>query len=282
MKRASWWVMAAVILAAGALVYYVWTLGRLAPPRAPAPPSELPAPAAPAPAPPVAPAIRFPIEAPTPPAGVTAEPLPPLERSDATIQPALARVLGQQTWATYFYPDLIIRHIVATVDNLPRKVAPTRVMPVKPAPGAFHAEAGNDGLVISAYNAARYEGYMTVLRQVSIPALVDVYVRYYPLFQRAYEELGYPNRYFNDRLFEAIDDLLAAPDPEGPVQLVQPKVLYQFADPDLESRSAGQKVMIRIGRDNEAKAKDALKALRKELLRRTTTPEGDTGGGPHS
>ena len=40
--------------------------------------------------------------------------------------------------------------------------------------------------------------------------LVAVYSRFYPLFQRAYRELGYPNKYFNDRLIEAIDDLLAA------------------------------------------------------------------------
>jgi hypothetical protein len=276
MRRASWWVMALVVLAAVGLVYYVWMLGRLAPPRATPPPPELAPPAAPEQAPPAAPAIRFPVETPAPAAGEAKEPLPPLERSDATIQAALARVLGKQTWATYFYPDLIIRHIVATVDNLPRKVAPTRVMPVKPAPGAFRAEAGNDGLVISAYNAARYEGYMTVLRQVSIPALVDVYVRFYPLFQRAYEELGYPNRYFNDRLFEAIDDLLAAPEPAGPVRLAQPKVLYEFADPDLESRSAGQKIMLRIGPDNEAHAKDALKELRRQLLRHTAA--SDAGG----
>jgi hypothetical protein len=29
---------------------------------------------------------------------------------------------------------------------------------------------------------------------------VALYVDLYPLFQGAYAELGYPNRYFNDRL----------------------------------------------------------------------------------
>lgn len=29
---------------------------------------------------------------------------------------------------------------------------------------------------------------------------MQFYVRLYPLFQKAYVELGYPNGYFNDRL----------------------------------------------------------------------------------
>ncbi|HQU43635.1 MAG TPA: DUF3014 domain-containing protein, partial [Pirellulales bacterium] len=42
-------------------------------------------------------------------------------------------------------------------------------------------------------------------------------------------------KYFNDRLVSVIDHLLAAPEPAGPVALVQPKIIYKFADPQLES-----------------------------------------------
>jgi hypothetical protein len=96
-------------------------------------------------------------------------------------------------------------------------------------------------------------------------ALVRRYVEAYPLFQRAYEELGYPNRYFNDRLIEAIDDMLATPDMTQPIGVIQPKVFYQFTDPDLETRSAGQKVLLRMGGENAAKVKAKLRELRGEL-----------------
>ena len=43
---------------------------------------------------------------------------------------------------------------------------------------------------------------------------------------------------------EVIDHLLAAPEVKGPIRLTTPKVLHEYADPDLESRSAGQKVLI--------------------------------------
>ena len=50
-----------------------------------------------------------------------------------------------------------------------------------------------------------------------------------------------------------IDHLLATPEIEGPIRLVQPKVLYEFADPELEARSAGQKLLLRMGAANAAR-----------------------------
>jgi hypothetical protein len=64
-----------------------------------------------------------------------------------------------------------------------------------------------------------------------------------------------------------IDHLLAARLIEGPVKLVQRKVLYEFADPELEALSAGQKIMIRIGPENAARLKAKLLEIRRELVR---------------
>jgi hypothetical protein len=91
-------------------------------------------------------------------------------------------------------------------------------------------------------------------------------MRFYPLFQEAYRDLGYPNGYFNDRLVEAIDDMLAAPIMSGPVKLSQPKVLYEYADPSLEQRSAGQRIMMRMGSDNAARVKAKLAQFRREIV----------------
>ena len=119
--------------------------------------------------------------------------------------------------------------------------------------------------IIGPQNAARYAPYVRILQAIDARKLVAVYSRFYPLFQEAYRQLGYPNGYFNDRLITCIDDLLAAPEPDGPIKLTQPKVLYEYADPDLEARSAGQKIMIRIGLDNERKIKAKLREIRSAL-----------------
>jgi hypothetical protein len=101
---------------------------------------------------------------------------------------------------------------------------------------------------------------------VPTPALVVVYRRFYPLFQKQYENLGYPEKYFNDRVVEVIDHLLEAPDLQPPVLLRQPRVLYEFADPKLESLSAGQKILLRMGLKNARKIKAKLREIREALV----------------
>ena len=270
--RAIWWVALLVALLACAVgaYYYYFVSTRMAEP-APAPAPVLAPAAANAPAPAAseassAPVISHPVEAPKAPPGEIVPPLPALRDSDAAAREALSGLLGAKSFADFFYPGQIILRIVATVDNLPRHAAPARMMPVKPVDGRFAVAGSGDQAEIGPENAARYAPYVRIVQAIDARRLVAVYSRFYPLFQRAYRELGFPNKYFNDRLIEAIDDLLAAPELDGPVKLAQPKVLYEFADPDLEARSAGQKIMIRMGRDNELKIKVKLRALRRALV----------------
>ena len=124
-------------------------------------------------------------------------------------------------------------------------------------------------MLLRADNAERYTPYLRLMEQADTQKLVQTYVRFYPLFQKAYEDLGYPNGYFNDRLVEVIDHLLGAPDVPAPVALTQPKVLYEFADPALEQLSAGQKIMIRMGPVNESRVKAKLRDIRHALTGQT-------------
>lgn len=228
----------------------------------PAPP-PLPVPVA-VPAEPVA---RYPIEVAT----ESAEklPLPSLEASDGLFSGALAKLFGQKVLAGYFYPDRMIHRIVATVDNLPRHEAPARMRPLKPVSGPFLVKQDAALRVIDPANAQRYIPYLDLLAASEARQIVDTYLQLYPLFQRAYHDLGYPKGFFNDRLVEMLDDLLAAPDISPPLALQQPKVLYEFADPGLETLSAGQKIILRMGSDNQARAKVLLRAIRSELLSRS-------------
>lgn len=258
---ALWWLVVAVLLAGGAAAYYFWP-GK---PPAPTPPSR--ADTAPAKAPvPAEPAIRHPLN--TAQAEKAAQPLPALDESDTTLWEALAELLGKKALADLLRPEKIVRHIVATVDNLPRETAASRVMPLTPTPGAFVVKGKGDDAVIGPGNPARYANRVRALNSIDANRLVDLYIRFYPLFQKAYTDLGYPNRYFNDRLIEALDDLLGAPDIMTPIKLLQPKVFYQYADSGLETRSAGQKIMIRIGVGNEGLVKAKLREIRREILSR--------------
>jgi hypothetical protein len=124
----------------------------------------------------------------------------------------------------------------------------------------------DDGrMSISGANATRYAPYLKTLQALDTAPLVALYVRNYPAFQQAYRDLGYPNGYFNDRLVDVIDHLLAAPEVQTPVTVLQPRVLYEYANPDLEARSAGQKALLRLGPEGERAAKAKLREIRRAL-----------------
>jgi hypothetical protein len=251
-----------LLLAVGAVFYYLWHQNTSPQPVLVVPPAIQPPAAAEA-----ASAIRHPIEDAqnAAPPNPETKPLPALMVSDTTMQNTLADLFGAASLGKVFYEDAIIHRFVATVDNLPRKTVPSRNLPVKPIAGPLVTSGKDDNVSISADNASRYTAYAQMAQAIDAKNLVSTYVHFYPLMQQDYRDLGYPKGYFNDRLIEAIDDLLAAPEPKDPLQVVQPKVLYQYADPELEARSAGQKIMIRMGTENAAKVKAKLLEIRREL-----------------
>ena len=175
-------------------------------------------------------------------------------------------VLGDKTVSAFLVPKDIIRHAVVTVDNLPRKKVAAELRPVKPTAGKTVVTGSEESLVLSPDNYQRYAPLVQAVRAADTKQVARIYFHFYPLFQQAYENLGYPQKYFNDRLIEVIDDMLKAPEISGPIELVQPRVFYEYKDPELESRSSGQKLLIRMGPANEAVVKAKLRELRATIL----------------
>jgi hypothetical protein len=245
--------LAVVALSVGAVVY-ISQRGS----KHPAPP---PAKVAPAPAPPAEPEVQYPVA--TPPAP---EPLPSLEQSDAPVLKALSGVIGKAPVDQFVVPEGVIRKFVVTIDNLPTTKVAERLRPVKPVDGRFATSGKEDAWTVDPANYERYKPMVDVLRSMNDDQLIALYQRYYPLFQDAYENLGHPPKYFNDRLIQVIDHLLAAPEVRDPVALAQPNVQFEYADPKLESRSAGQKVLMRMGSDNATAVKARLRSLRARLV----------------
>lgn len=263
MKKTMWLVVVLVIggIAAG---FYFWQMERNA---SPLPASEPPPPAAPP-----EPQIKHPIrEAPA-----SDEPLPALEDSDDILLGALTGFFGKKAVQEFFEVKELARRFVVTVDNLPRKKVPLRYRLFKPVAGKFLVTGEGENYLSHPDNQRRYNAYVLLTGAVDTKKLVAVYVRFYPLFQEAYVNLGYPQGYFNDRLVEAIDDMLAAPEISGSIKLVRPKVMYLFADPALEELSAGQKIMIRMGVENAVRVKARLREFRKELIGKAPKTEETT------
>lgn len=260
-----------LIIAAG-VAYWWWNGWRPGAVAVPPPEPAASAPAAPAPvasaAAPAEPAIQYPV------ASSTATPL-----ESSGIAAALDDLLGRKSVRSFLQVDDFAHRFVATVDNLGRSYAPASLWPINPTPGHFKVQTHDGSTVISADNSLRYTALVLLAESVDTQKAVDLYIRMYPLLQHAYQDLGYPKAYFNDRLIQVMGLLLASPDPgypvsvqltdvKGPEPSLMPWVRYQFADPALESLASGQKIMVRVGSVNERRLKAKLRALRKELLTR--------------
>jgi hypothetical protein len=244
-------VAALVFVLAAAAVYYF--KGRQAPPPVVAPSPVTSAPPA-----------EAEIEHPVPAAGgsAPAAPLPDLADSDAPLREALTQVSGAESVQNYLMPENLIRRLVVTIDNLPRQKVAVDKRPAKPVGGSFAADGDELHATLNKQNFERYKPLVAVIHDLDMQQLAAVYIRFYPLFQEAYQNLGYPNGYFNDRLVQVIDVMLATPQPKGAIELVRPNVMYTFADPTLEARPAGQKLLIRMGPQNAETIKLKLKELR--------------------
>lgn len=258
-KQSSLWFIPIVLAAgAGLALWYYWS--QLATTPAPEPPAPLPAAETPAeisgPQHPMSPRTE-PEDRPE------LVPLPPLGESDEYFKLEVVGLFGDAI-DDLLVESRLIERIVATIDNLPRDHIAERIRPVGRLADPFVVD-GQDGsgeFTISTSNYRRYDALVGIVTSANLQDVADVYRRFYPLLQKAYVDLGYPDGYFNDRLVEVIDHLLETPQVTTPVELVRPHVLYEFRDPQLESLSSGQKLLIRMGNDNADAVKRTLRELR--------------------
>ncbi|MCL4737890.1 MAG: DUF3014 domain-containing protein [Burkholderiaceae bacterium] len=270
---------AAAALVLGLLAFWLWP--RPALPPAPAAPAAEPAGAAPtASAPPPPASTPSPATLPVDDTAVQAPPAPPttvapLAADDASVRQALTGLLGREAVLALLQTDGFAERVVATVDALPRGHAAPRLWPVHPAEGRFTVDGGR----IAAANEQRYAPFVRMVERLDPAAAAGLYRRLQPQLQAAYENLGYPGRRFDDRLLEVVDHLLATPQPDsppavtltevkGPIAPERPWVRYEYADPALESRSAGQRILLRLGDAQRRSLIDWLRAFRAQVAAR--------------
>ncbi|MDH3352249.1 MAG: DUF3014 domain-containing protein, partial [Gammaproteobacteria bacterium] len=193
-------------------------------------------------------------------------PLPPLEDSDDLVVETLIELFGFGMEELLVDASLIEK-FVTTIDNLPRSHVAEKVRPLRRVAAMFSVEAREDGETysISPSNYERYDLLVNLLTSVRTDNIVSTYRRFYPLLQQAYVNLGYPDGYFNDRVVEVIDHLLETPQTDDEILLVRPHVLYEYADPELETLSSGQKLLLRMGSKNAARVRQQLRELRVQL-----------------
>lgn len=177
--------------------------------------------------------------------------LPILDDSDQLMRDGVASLTSHGGIAKWLVPDELLRKFVVLVANVADGSIPNRQVSFLAPEGAFKVRQISDQLYLldeSSYQ--RFDLVTDIFISIDSRRAVEFYNLLRPLFQEAYEELGMPNKKFDDVLFDAIRRLLATPTVSQPIRLLRPVVMYRFADDRLESLSDAQKQMIRMGPRN--------------------------------
>lgn len=192
----------------------------------------------------------------------------PADVGEAAVNKELARNWPLAQLRKYFNLQEQARRLVITVDNLPREHVPSQLRITRGVPELLRVQKDGETITLDPSNYERYDRIISYVEKMDARKIGRLYAKFYPLLQRTYEETGFPEERFHDRVLAALDDMMDAPRPTGPIRLVQPKVLYRFEDDHLESLSAGQKIMIRVGPDNAARLRKVLARVRAAIAAR--------------
>ncbi|MEG2804992.1 DUF3014 domain-containing protein [Stenotrophomonas sp.] len=213
-------------------------------------------------------ATTAPIRHPVDPRDAADPALPALADSDAAVREALGALFGQDRALALLLPDHLIQRVVTHIDNLDKPSVPAPAMAVRALPGSLQVETVDGTTYIAASNAERYAPYVAAFTALDAEAVGKAYVRFYPLLQQAYVQLGGPEAYFNDRLVAVIDHLVALPNAPQPVAVERDaRGRYRFVDPSLQARSVGQKLLLRLDASQALAVKRQLRALRAAIAR---------------
>ncbi|EIT68999.1 DUF3014 domain-containing protein [Hydrocarboniphaga effusa] len=194
---------------------------------------------------------------------VAPAPLPSLQDSDEPVRQSLIDLFGLDVVEQYLLPQALIMRFVVMVDNLPNPNLTAKMRSIRKVGGDFVVEQRDDRIYLSDANPARYAALVQALQVADMSRVAAFYRQHYRLFQQAYDQLGYSQRSFNQRFAYVLDHLLATPQVEGPIELLRPRFFYEFADPQLQALSSGQKAMLRLGAGNRVIVEAKLSELRR-------------------
>jgi hypothetical protein len=201
------------------------------------------------------------------------ENLPSLDGSDDLVRSLVKGLSSRPEFLAWLANDNVVRASVGIVENIASGVPPKSFLggfaPKEPFRGATRGAI----VTIDPRSFARYDTAADVFASLDSPGVARAYLQLAPLCESAYRELGVPGT-FREALERAFGRLLATPDAPENAPLLWNYATYQYKDERLESLSAAQKQLLRMGPRNVKIVKDKLQelAIAMRLVPRTPGP----------
>jgi Protein of unknown function (DUF3014) len=203
--------------------------------------------------------------------------LPPLDDSDSVVRELVGKLSSHPRVAAWLATDGLIRNFTAVVVNISEGKTPAaHLQAVRPSPGFRVVEQDGD-LLIDPRSYERYDRLADAVASIDTAGSARLYATLKPRIEEAHRDLGTPDGSFDRTLTRAIVSLLNTPVPAPSTRFarsgqaesslpIEPRgIVYGYADPKLESLTAAQKHLLRMGPRNARLIQRKLREIALEL-----------------
>jgi len=189
--------------------------------------------------------------------------LPPLDASDDFVREQAGALSGQL--AEWLTQDDLVRRFAVVIDNATSGDYPRRQLGFLAPPEKYPVLQRDNRIFVDPEGYHRFDHFVDAIVSVDAQRAAVLLDNLAPLLVLAMKELGQTNPDPVVAMHRSIDQVLATPVLDADIELVQPKVFYQYADPKLESLKPLQKQLLRMGPQNLQRLKTYLTQVNRYL-----------------
>jgi hypothetical protein len=184
------------------------------------------------------------------------EDLPPLEESDGWLREEAAELSPDPQWPEWLGNERLVDRVVLGVVNVAAGESPASQLPFLQPSDTFAVVVEGDRTFADPENGRRYDAVVGAVTSLDARATARFYRGISPLLEAGLRELGFVDREFDDVARSALDVILEAEVPSGPLELEQSGIVWAYADPEIEALSPATKHLLRLGPDNLRRLQD--------------------------
>ncbi|MFW6093742.1 MAG: DUF3014 domain-containing protein [Pseudomonadota bacterium] len=200
--------------------------------------------------------------------------LPPLQESDPFVRERLEPMDLPEPWLEQ---GDYVRRLAVVAENATRGTYPRRQLEFL-APGEpFQVSREGERIFIDPASYRRYDPYVEEVVSVDPARVAGLLETLSPLLETALAEVGVEAPP-GEVLARAMEEVMAVPVLPERVELVQPNVMYEYADEELESLSPLKKQVLRMGPENVERLQAYLRRVAAEMELEGTSDAPPAGG----
>jgi hypothetical protein len=187
--------------------------------------------------------------------------LPSLDASDTLVR-TLVQALSESPAIMAWLPtNGNIRNFTVVVANIADGVTPAKHVSVWRPSARFRIVNDAGGSYMDPRGYARYTAIADAVASVDPVAAARLYATLKPRIEEAHRELGSADTSFDRTLERAIVALLKTPVLENPIRLKPKGIGYAYVDERLESLTAPEKQLLRMGPRNVGIIRRGLRSI---------------------